>query len=66
MRLSHAIFTEIYTGELNTSESTCSIALFTDAPPVAITRVLGPIYKRKNIRNIYKRKNLRNIYKIRI
>lgn len=54
MRLSLAIFTEIYTGELNTSESTCSIALFTDAPPVAIIRVLGPTHKRKNIRNTCK------------
>lgn len=36
------IFTKIYTGELNTSERTCSIALFIDAPPVAIIRVLGP------------------------
>jgi len=32
----------MYTGELNTSESTCSIALFIDAPPVAIIRVLRP------------------------
>lgn len=38
----HSVVTEIYTGELNTSESTCSIALFIDAPPVATIRVLGP------------------------
>lgn len=35
----------MYTGELKTSESTCSIALFVDAPPVAIMRVFGPINK---------------------
>lgn len=36
------VITETYTGELKTSEITCSIALFVDAPPVAIMRVLGP------------------------
>lgn len=42
MKIILFIFTEIYTGELKTSESTCKIALFIDAPPVAIMRVLGP------------------------
>ena len=37
------ITTNAYTGELKTSESTCSIDLLADAPPVAIMRVFGPV-----------------------
>lgn len=36
----------MYTGELKTSEITCSMALFADAPPVATMRVFGPTNNR--------------------
>lgn len=39
------MITDMYTGELKTSERTWSIDLFVDAPPVAIIRVFGPIDK---------------------
>lgn len=52
------LITEIYTGELNTSESTCSIALFMDAPPVAIIRVLGPSKREKLLEKLSLRNDI--------